>query len=937
MFRKLPLWSQGQFRPLLFIVATVLALLVPVAAIAEPPEVGGPASTISGTVADPSGAVIPGATVQIQNPVTHLQRSVTTDGSGRFTFSNIPVNPYHLTVNLAGFAPYAEDIDVRSAVPQDLKITMKISAAAENVTVQAEAGDLVESDSSFHTDLDRGLVDRMPLESESSQLSSLVTLATPGVSSDSNGMFHGLGDHAENSVSLDGQPITDQQSKAFSNQIPLDAVQSMQVIAGAPPAEYGDKTSLVVDVTTRSGLGSAPHGNITASYGTFGSSNVDADFSYGGKKWGNFIAVGGLNSGRFLDTPEFAVLHAHGNQQSVFDRVDFQASSADAIHFNLDYTRSWFQNPNSYDQQYHLINGVQVLNPVTGLPLGPTDQRAKIQTFDISPNWTHTINTHALFNLTAYVRRDAFNYYPSDDPFADLGPPNLQRQSVGQQRTLLNAGALASITYTKGIHNFKAGVSYRHSFLDENDQIGIVDPIYNAPCLNGSGVPVRGFTDPEQCAGAGLQPNIASNPNASGSAYYPYFNPVLLPYDLTRAGGLFRFTGHADVKEFSTYVQDTINKNNWTFSLGIRGDIYNGLSSASQAEPRLGVSYNLKKTNTVLRVSYARALETPFNENLVLSSIGCSSPVLNPLLSCASSTLTPVQSGRRNEYHAGLQQAFGAHLVVDGEYIWKYTNNAFDFSVLGNTPITFPIEWDKSKITGLAIRASVPSYHGLSGQVVMSTVAARFFLPQLAGAGANPLAPGGVFRIDHDEAFNQTTHIQYQMPWKNSPWIGFNWRYDSGQVAGQLPCYGTFPFNSCPQSTIVNGVPAIAMVDTSGIPLTADQEFQAGLTCNGVHATPTTPLPFVCPASQFGSTLAKVPAPGTQNDDHNPGRIAPRHLFDIAFGDDNIFKTDKYKWSAQLTVVNLTNKVALYNFLSTFSGTHYVTPRTITGEIGFHF
>ena len=64
-----------------------------------------------------------------------------------------------------------------------------------------------------------------------------------------------LGDHAENSFSLDGQPITDQQSKVFSNQIPLDAVQSMAVIAGAPPAEYGGKTSLVIDVTTRSGNG----------------------------------------------------------------------------------------------------------------------------------------------------------------------------------------------------------------------------------------------------------------------------------------------------------------------------------------------------------------------------------------------------------------------------------------------------------------------------------------------------------------------------------------------------------------------------------------------------------------------------------------------------------------------------------------------------------
>ena len=67
------------------------------------------------------------------------------------------------------------------------------------------------------------------------------------------------------------------------------------------------------------------------------------------------------------------------------------------------------------------------------------------------------------------------------------------------------------------------------------------------------------------------------------------------------------------------YVQDTIIKN-WTFNLGLRGDIYNGIATASQAEPRLGIAYNIKPTNTVLRVSYARTMETPFNENLVLAS-----------------------------------------------------------------------------------------------------------------------------------------------------------------------------------------------------------------------------------------------------------------------------------------------------------------------------
>ena len=80
-----------------------------------------------------------------------------------------------------------------------------------------------------------------------------------------------------------------------------------------------------------------------------------------------------------------------------------------------------------------------------------------------------------------------------------------------------------------------------------------------------------------------------------------------------------------------------------------------------------------------------------------------------------------------------------------------------------------------------------------------------------------------------------------------------------------------------------------------------------------------------------------MPAPNTENDDKNPPRIASRSLFDVSLGHDNIFHGDRYKWSLQLSAINLTNKYALYNFLSTFSGTHYVTPRALTAEIGFHF
>ncbi len=151
----------------------------------------------------------------------------------------------------------------------------------------------------------------------------------------------------------------------------------------------------------------------------------------------------------------------------------------------------------------------------------------------------------------------------------------------------------------------------------------------------------------------------------------------------------------------------------------------------------------------------------------------------------------------------------------------------------------FRLSGTNSKIPGFAIRGSVPNFHGLTALVVMSSVAARFFTPQVAGAGANPSAPTGVFRIDHDEHFNQTTHLQYQ-PWKKYPWVSFNWRYDSGLVAGATPCFGVLATNNCPGSILLGGVPNVSLVasNVGSVPLSADQEFEAGFTCNGMHATP---------------------------------------------------------------------------------------------------
>ena len=235
----------------------------------------GNSGSINGTVVDSTGAVVPKAKVEIRNPVSGFDRSTTTDSCREIRvheYSVQPVSPdgdgggirglragrgtavvgagqcCHQTAGGGvdhvgdGGGARRRPGGERSHVPHRRgQESVRQAAAGKPVVVGEFAGDAVHS----------------------------------GNFGGFQWLFHGLGDHAENSFSVDGQPITDQQSKVFSNQIPLDAIQSMEVISGAPPAEYGDKTSVVINVTTQSGQGvTTPHGSLTTSYGSFGTSNV---------------------------------------------------------------------------------------------------------------------------------------------------------------------------------------------------------------------------------------------------------------------------------------------------------------------------------------------------------------------------------------------------------------------------------------------------------------------------------------------------------------------------------------------------------------------------------------------------------------------------------------------------------------------------------------
>ena len=117
----------------------------------------GGAGTVQGLVKDPTGGVMQAVEVRISNPVSGFSRTTSTDAAGKYVFSNLPPNPYHLSVAAEGFQPFEKDVDVRSGVPINLDLALALAGTTTTVQVVGHAEDLLERDPTAHTDIDRSL------------------------------------------------------------------------------------------------------------------------------------------------------------------------------------------------------------------------------------------------------------------------------------------------------------------------------------------------------------------------------------------------------------------------------------------------------------------------------------------------------------------------------------------------------------------------------------------------------------------------------------------------------------------------------------------------------------------------------------------------------------------------------------------------------------
>ncbi len=667
----------------------------------------GSAASITGVVTGPDGKPMAAVLVQLRNDISGFKAETTSGRDGTFHFFNVPFNPYELHVEVQGFKAVHQSLDLRTSIPREVRIQLELPAVTESVSVISEptAAQLETDTTTSHIDIDKSFIQRAPAAVPMRAMEEIVT-STPGFALDENGRFHFQGAHSQSEYVIDGQTIADQTGVTFSNSIDPSIAQSMEVIYGNVPAEFGEKVGAVINMTTKSGLGSPFKGNVIGSFATFDTYQGGVSLGGGTQSFGYFASLNAAGSDYFTDAPNPDNLHNDGTTQRGFIRLDAASPGfANAFRLSALLGRTDRDVPNRYSQE-------------------DAGQAEKVQTYDQNYNfgWQDVLSASTVLDVTAYARLARFTLYPSvgDTPI-----------TADSKRSLDNYGITPSFSWTTGIHEIKVGGVFKAYPIQEFFRFGITDPTFN---------------DPES----------------------PDYNPNIAPYDLTRGGSFFEFRDTSTNKYYAAYVQDTIRWNNLTANIGVRYENNNLPVTTVQWSPRLGLAYYIAQTGSVLRATYSRIIYTPEFENILLSSSSAAASIVPPAVQDSrplGGGVLPVQSERQNAYTVGLQQALGSRLRLDFDYWWRRSTNSGDQDQFLTTGIVFPISFASGQYEGWDLRLDLAPTAGFRGFVSAGHVHAIYDPPPAGGLFLDQESldaiTGDPFLIDHDQKLQIQAGLYY--------------------------------------------------------------------------------------------------------------------------------------------------------------------------------
>lgn len=683
-------------------------------------------ATLHLRITDHTSAAVPAARVTLDTTLTGFHAEALTSAEGLATFQNVPLQDYRLLVSKRDFATVARDVSLRTNIPVQLEIALRISTVEGSVSVSAfETADLVDPEATgTRTVMNQTQMDRMPVAVSSRGIESYL-MSFPGFAANANGAIHPRGAHNQMTFVVDGMPISDQLTGAFATSIDTNIVQTIELYTGNVPAEFGSKVSGVASVLTRSGMGTGKRfgGSVTTGVSQFGTATGATQVYGESGRFGYFASVSASKSNRFLDQVALENLHNGGNTERGLIRLDYQASQRDALRFHVMSGRSSFQLANLPSQH---ANGQR--------------QRQLFRDLSLWAGYVRTLGPAATYDATISYRTSIAQFAPSagDTPV-----------TASQARHLSMLNLAQRVNWIRGAHTFRLGGDIQRFPVSEDFSFGITSLAFNDPASDG-------------------------------------YIETLRAVDLTRGGSLFRFAEKASGSLYTGFFQDTIRAGRWTFTLGARYDNYRFLVNGNQLQPRTGLSFHLRETGTVFRASYNRNYQTPPNENLLLANTDKAAVLVLPhVRERAGGAFLRIQPERQDVVEAGIQQSLGRRMSLNAVYYNKSSTDLQDNDNFFNTGIIFPTSLARSRVNGFETRLAVPQWRGFTGSLSAThyrVIATPPFTGGLfLGNAAVEALSAGPFVIDHDQALSLHGMVSYTS--RKGWWASVQTRHDSGLVS----------------------------------------------------------------------------------------------------------------------------------------------------------
>jgi hypothetical protein len=505
-----------------------------------------------------SGGLGVKTSLQIVSDANQYRIKLETDDNGVLIIQRLSYGPYRLAIEQAGFVPISQPIDIRSSVPLDLLVKLKLAPAQESVTVQGE-GTLLDPDRA-------GSVNQIGSQSIQRRLTSLpgrsiqdLVNTQPGWINEGNAVLHPGGSEYQTQFVVDGIPLTDNRSPSFGAEIGANDVDSMTIYTSGFPAEYGRKMGGVVELNTLPDPQKGFHGQVVLSAGSYDSAGI---FAQGEYAWGKNVlgfSAARAQTDHYLNpvvTENYTNRGTTGDFSANYQR-DFTPN--DRLNLIAHYEPSRYQLPNEIVQQTWCY--------VPDQTQGPPCQEQNANNFEAmaAANYRHIFSANAVGDFRLMARNDANDFYSND----------LSTPIILFQHNWFNELYFKGVgTIELGRNEWKVGVESDNTFLHENFNYTI--------------------TDPSQF-----------DPNTAPTFSFP---------------GAYPSQGQRPDLEQSAFVQDLIRMGNWTMNVGLRWDHYQLVVNKQAVEPRLAISRYFPALGLLAHFSYDRVFQTPSFENLLLST-----------------------------------------------------------------------------------------------------------------------------------------------------------------------------------------------------------------------------------------------------------------------------------------------------------------------------